>query len=246
MAPDFMLSMLPLLISTGTAIYTLRNADRVKKLEVESAQRIRLEQRDYDRDSVLKRYRHPLMNATNELQSRIYNICQQSFLQIFAHAGTEREREYGVLSTLFVIAQFFAWDEIIRREIQFIDEPESSNEVSLNQRLIAVRSRWATDSMVKTFRIFSIDQRAIGEGMIERDGSNLSCIGYLEFTRRYLRDPESFPQLRAFASELKHEESEYTRLVAVHGRLIDLLDSLDPTMRHFPAERRERITLNRE
>ena len=71
--------------------------------------------------SIMKRYRDPLLRSAFELQSRFFNILKQNLLWVYLINGTTQEREYTIQSTLFVIAQYFGWIEILRRDIQFLD-----------------------------------------------------------------------------------------------------------------------------
>lgn len=70
------------------------------------------------------RYREPLVRAAADLQSRLYNILALNFVDVFLINGTEREREYATQNTVFLFAQFFAWTEAVRLEIQFISLDE--------------------------------------------------------------------------------------------------------------------------
>jgi len=61
-------------------------------------------------------YAEPLIAAAFDLQTRLYSIVQHNFLKAAAV-----ERGYAEPSTLWLIAQYFAWVEILRREVQYLD-----------------------------------------------------------------------------------------------------------------------------
>src|SRR5713226_932481 len=85
-------------------------------------QRLRLaEQRRIESEKAAARYREPLARAAYDLQSRFYNILEQNLLVAYFDHGDERERSYVVDNTAFLVAQYFAWTEIIRRDIQYIN-----------------------------------------------------------------------------------------------------------------------------
>ena len=71
-----------------------------------------------DRELV-RAYRNPLLRAAYDLQSRIWNV----------HGGFrgrgDTEQDYVVTNTLYVLAEFFGWLEIVRRELQFLDLVDS-------------------------------------------------------------------------------------------------------------------------
>ena len=90
---------------------------------------------------LLSKYREPLAQAGFELQSKVYNILKLGLLKFYYLAGNENERDYVVQNTLYVIAQYFAWNEIIRREIQFLDlgEIEATRTLSeLNEKIVVL------------------------------------------------------------------------------------------------------------
>ena len=45
----------------------------------------------------------------------------RDFLIRYYTNGTTREKEYAVENTVFLLAQFLGWTELIRQEIQFLD-----------------------------------------------------------------------------------------------------------------------------
>src|ERR1700761_1186413 len=63
---------------------------------------------------IVARYRDPLLRSAYDLQSRIYNIYRPG-----GGFRGGRDPEYFRLNTLFLFAEFLAWLEIIRRDIQF-------------------------------------------------------------------------------------------------------------------------------
>ena len=73
-------------------------------------------------EEIATRFREPLLQAAFNLETRIYNIVELGFFDRFLGAdSTDSEREYAVVNTMYVFAQYFCWVEIIRRESQFID-----------------------------------------------------------------------------------------------------------------------------
>ncbi len=62
-----------------------------------------------------------MMHAVYDLQSRIFNILKRDFLTAYYTNGTDREKFYAQQNTVFLVAQFLGWTELIRQEIQFLD-----------------------------------------------------------------------------------------------------------------------------
>lgn len=106
------------LTSAGIALWGQTRTTRLAA-ELES---LRLaEQRRFEAERTVARYREPLARAAYDLQSRLYNILQQHMIVALYDKGDERERSYVVDNTSFLVAQYFAWTEIVRRDIQYID-----------------------------------------------------------------------------------------------------------------------------
>jgi hypothetical protein len=118
---------------------------------------------------LMARYREPLVRAAFDLQSRIYNIARQDFLAKYCTNGTAGEREYAVRNTVFVLAEYLGWVEILRREVQFLDLGDVERNRQLVECLERVSDILGTDQRITDpgFRLFRGQQRALGELMIE-------------------------------------------------------------------------------
>jgi hypothetical protein len=228
----------------STAVLQARLQSEIEERRERADKASRLEQ-------VMSRYRDPLLNAAFDLQSRIYNLVVGDFW-IYIRRGDEEEQSYAVKSTLFVIAQYLAWAEAVRRGVQFLDLGELKRNQDLVGRLEAIRSALATDSRFgREFRIFRVHQRAIGEVMLEGvpgeaiEGAQWQCIGYASFCSK-LKQDEFFiswferlnRDVRALATDVGPARA---RLVALQHDLISLLDFLDESAALFPKHLRSRI-----
>lgn len=103
------------LTAAGIAIFgqlrVARLSAQLAKLNADNDRRAELER-------TTRRYREPLARAAYDLQSRLFNIVKGRFLETFLANGDAREQAYALNNTVFVIAQFFAWTELVRRELQ--------------------------------------------------------------------------------------------------------------------------------
>lgn len=202
-------------------------------------------------EEVVSRYRDPLLNAAFELQSRIYNFAVRGFAS-YLRSDDPYERNYAVNSTLFVIAQYLGWAEALRRGVQFLDLGDIERNRDLVSRLETVRETFSTDSLRPAFRIFRIEQRAIGELMLDSSPDSTSsdttwnCTGYAAFCSLLEHD-------QAFASwfdRLRHDIAEFAtntelahaRFAELQSALMDLIDFLDDPPIRFPAALRSRIS----
>lgn len=207
----------------------------LEKLKDDLQQKKEARQKTEKAEEVLAKYREPLLLAAFELQSRCYNIARGSVLKDFHANGNEREREYTVQNTCYVFAQYLAWTEIIRREVQFLNLGETDSNRKLNSLQDNIRSVMLNDKFGKVCRIFRGEQRAIGELMIIAKGPDSFCMGYAEFAGK--KEPEFlhwFEPLRQSVNELANDiSSGQTRLIQLQNSLVDLIDYLDPNHIRF-------------
>lgn len=230
--------------ASSTAVLQARLRRELEERRERSDKASRLEQ-------VMSRYRDPLLNAAFDLQSRIYNLIVGNFW-VYIRDDDEGERSYAVNSTLFLIAQYLAWSEALRRGVQFLDLGELKRNQDLVEKLEVIRSTLATDSRFSPkFRIFRVHQRAIGEVMLDAasnedsEGGQWQCRGYASFCLKLQQDEffaSWFDQLgrdvRGLASDIGPARA---RLVALQHALIDLLDFLDESAVRLPRQLRSRI-----
>jgi hypothetical protein len=211
------------------------------------------------RERLVSRYREPLLRAAADLQNRLFAIARQHFLATHHARGTADEKRYAVDNTLFVVAEYFGWVEIIRREVQSLDLGTIQASRQLNELLDAISTVFAIDELVRgserleldrTFRLFRGEQRAIGELMLtprpddEDDERVFDPIGFAEFSHR-LEDPEFRRWFRTIEGSIAAIVSETgfneARMILVQHALVDLIDFLDPERIRLPADCRCKI-----
>jgi hypothetical protein len=250
-------------ISAVVALLSILLSARATRSNAELQARLQgeLEQRRADTskasrlEEVIGRYRDPLLNAAFELQTRIYNFVCGDFAG-YLRSGDAAEKSYVVNSTLFVVAQYLAWAEALRRGVQFLDLGDVERNRELVGRLEAIRRTFATDTRFTgaLFRIFRVDQRAIGELMLEPSEIGQAadipwqCLGYASFCSKIEHDEEFaswFARLdhdiHAFADGQKPGRA---RLTALQNGLMDLINFLDDPPLRFPPGLLTRITLD--
>ncbi|MDN3261537.1 hypothetical protein QWJ26_17240 [Streptomyces sp. CSDS2] len=200
-----------------------------------------------DRQDVMSRVRDPLLWAAFELQSRIYNIArsQFGFLTLYYKEGTPREREYAVRNTLYVFAQYFAWVEILRRQIHFLDLGKQEYNRKIMALLHEVSDHFSSDTNRGTgFRLFRGEQRALGELMISSDGEEPGCIGYVDFCNRLDNERDFadwFTSLEESIRQLGDNYYSESRLITIQHSLVELIGILDPDSERFPQHSRSAL-----
>ena len=201
--------------------------------------------REDEADRLMRKYRDPLIRAAFDLQSRLYNIVVNGVLRKYVVNGTESEREYAHENTLHVLAEYFGWVEVLRREIQFMDLRDAGKNRQLSVRLDAISRLFLGERPDTTLRVFRGEQRAIGEVMLVQSASGgRETMGYATFVARR-KDPEFSRWFRKLSDDVRlitdepgrHEE----RAIDLQHALIELLDFLDPMYQYFPESMRRKI-----
>lgn len=202
---------------------------------------------------VLDRYRGPLLDAAWDLGDRLDNILDRRFLSNF---GTGPRGEVAISSTLFRLAQYFGWAEIVRREVQLLrfesaaDTRRTAYFLSLVMRRFATdwydwdeahdqAARWiagyrADELPSRHLMLWQEEQRGIGERMIPA-GTDARCIGYATFLDQYA---DGFSRLLGdFESGLHARGVENSlRLVEVRDALARLVQQLDEEQRYVAGQ----------
>jgi len=207
---------------------------------------VKLRRKLEERADVMSQVRDPLLWAAFDLQSRVYNIVTGQFLSVYQQSGAAEHKAYAQRNTLFLFAQYFAWVEIIRRRVQFLDLGSAQENREIVNHLSGISgvltSRKFPDLL---FLVFRGDQRAIGEIMIEPQFSTeLGCLGYAAFCKKL--DTERsfaawFKTLLRDIDELAADEAPRPRLTTLQHRLIDLINFLDPDSIRFPDWHRDKV-----
>jgi len=186
--------------------------------------------------ALLDHYSEPLVRAAFELQSRLYNIVRGDFL--YRNASLP----YAELSTLWLIGQWFAWNEILRREIQLLELGYARRTADFQRKLMAIADLFASaKEEYKEFQVRRAEQRAIGELLVVprqiSGGTRSDAMGYAQFCAES-ESEELAPwltQLRVSISKARQVgKYDNSRVRLVQRDLIDLIDYLDKDHVRFP------------
>lgn len=243
---EIVIAIISALTAVAASIFTISGQARLTKLQADLMEKQDERRKKNEAEAMISKYREPLVNAAYELQGRLFNIAQLNFLKLFYQNGNEREKQYAIENTVYVIAQYFGWSEIIRRDVQFLDlgEAEATKQLRVLQDYIC--NLFLDSALENVLRIFRGDQRAIGELMIITTPSGgVTCMGYAQFFQK--REPDFqywFEPLRKDIDLLARELPEYMpKIIRLQGALVDLLDFLDPHYVRYPKERRGKLQL---
>ena len=176
-------------------------------------------------EKLVAKYRDPLLLASQDLQSRLYNITDQNITISYGH-GREREDDL-LLYTAFLVGQYLSWTHILRQQAQFLRFSTDQRNKDLTKVLTGIRYEFSTDKYnnegAAPLMLWRGQQMAIGELMTVKEGkegSELYCMGYAAFRRKWVR-------LGGAGTASKGERSKVTGMSHVPMNGIDGADEVE-------------------
>ena len=188
--------------------------------------------RERIRQEVL-RWANPILNSVEGLESRLDNILDDDLYVALSPrtAGVARpvapdwavSYEYVMPSTLFLFAEYFAWVRLLLERLSFeLFESHQSQERFFDAIWDVTKSlsSWPKAEVVgggDDAQVFALQQRAIGELVIERDRETPRILTYPEFLNALESDARFaslFEPLRSFLEGLEPGTKRWSRLEA--------------------------------
>lgn len=156
-------------------------------------------------DKILLKYRDPLLLSAQDLQARLYGICDQQVMEFMEMDGADEGPYQDTLFiyTAYVVGQYLSWYWILRRQAQFVafitntapkwwfwPGPRENGASTLVQKLDKIRTVFTMDDhgdLEHSFILFKAHQIAIGEIMSIRDDASgeYYCMGFATFTKKW-------------------------------------------------------------
>lgn len=227
MKPEVITATIAAIVAVVSAAISLYGQTRIARLTDRLMKQREAESREAQTATLMSKYRDPLLRSAIDLQSRLYNIHQKRFLEHLYHELPSTQ-SYALYNTLYVVAEYLGWVEILRREIQFLDLGDLELNRRLSELLASINQAFGRETLGGNFRLFNGEQRAIGEIMtIPRSNSEVigyDCIGYATFVKK-MSEPEFaswFAKLRDDIDLMANAPKvDLNRLILIHSKLID-------------------------
>jgi hypothetical protein len=244
MSPAILVALVSGLVALASVVVSAFTTFRTTRMQNELVARREEVSQKSALQSVMERYRNPLLRSAIDLDGRLYSIVHLDFMKRHLASSDSSEKEYATTSTLFRLAEYFGWVEILRRGVQFLDLGDEERSQELARLLQEVSLCFANSHRFPggAFRIFRDEQRAIGELVLESvpgDPRGFQCIGYAEFRVKLSTDPvfaEWFSRLNNEVGSMAHPPDGFLdRLVQLHTSLTALLDFLNPGGVRYPT-----------
>jgi hypothetical protein len=237
-------------LSIISGFVSARASRKARAFEFELERRRKQEDAAETAERILHQYREPLIDAANTLQGRLYNIMQQNFLgKFYVNQTDQAERTYARDYTVYAIAEYLTWVEILRREMRFQDLGDTKRNRDLMERLTSIQYAFQRDDIPAQFQVFRGRQRAIAEVMMvptnAPEGPRNEAMGYASFSHRLVDDVEFaswFAQLQRDVDTVAQSTMDRNlRLTHLQRELIDLIDFLDDKNVRIPPAFRQRL-----
>jgi hypothetical protein len=246
-SPELIVAAISALLSLVAGVLGARANMRAKQLDHELERQRRQENAAEIAQRILHRYRDPLLDAAQTLQSRTFNIVANGYLATYLNCDDSDERAYARRYTVFAVAEYMTWVEIVRRELRFLDIGDEDRNRQLLARLTKTQVTLQSDKIRGPFRVFRGRQRAIAELMMvptgASEGPQNECIGYAAFCDRLDDDPDFaawFDSLLKEVDLLVIRDND-DRIIQLQNDLVDLIDHLDPKALRIPPDFRHRL-----
>ncbi|GAA0904338.1 hypothetical protein [Virgisporangium aurantiacum] len=253
MSPEVVISTVSAVVSLLGAVVvgwaTAWSARRVRQFDRSIEVQDRAQNKAEQAEAMLSRYREPLLGAAHNLQARLYNIVNKDFLASYLTDDDPDTRRYARDYTVYVLAEYLCWAEIIRRDLRFLDLRGIARNRTFVELIEASHRTLSRGWAAQAWQLFRGQQRAIGELMMTEtdaaDAARHESIGYVEYCARLDTDATFgawFARLRRNVDDLVHPDRDnQTRLIRLQNALVDLIEFLDPDRERLPAKYRDRL-----
>ena len=171
----------------------------IKRQELLDTQKLEGEKQKQERiRHEIIRWSNPILSSVQSLQSQLSNVLEKSG---YLAMGKDYKKqinpnwsisyEYFMNSLPFLFGQYFAWIRMLQDELSF-ELFETQNEKDTFFQAIHNVSRSLSSFPLssnyeckgKDTQVFSLQQRAMGELLIIREGERKRCMSYPEFLER--------------------------------------------------------------
>jgi hypothetical protein len=203
--------------------------------------------------TIKRKYTTPLLLAAIELRGRLDNMIEHIQAiereQWLAHNSLTG---YYFLSTLYVVGRFFAWLQILRRTVAFLDFTSVRETRQFEHHLRAIEDSFTsprlltenTTSFPSSARdawVFTYWLQGAGNLMIGGEDDDYHALDYVAFEKNFNQADGSdfrryFETVAIIFMDLRADEPRFKRVVAAHALVNAFVDFADP--KHLRAEQR--------
>jgi len=164
----------------------------------------------------------PILKAADEIVGKMRSLAEEDFSSLIRLSRRDERPEYRVLVLLYLLANFWARIELLRRDAIGVSIQAHPTGKRLKQFMDCMESR-------RVRLVERAIQRAIGETLIDRDRDSANTILFVEFATR-VKEPSVwrwYEPLHAVIGRMRHTRDRQ-RLLQYGAVIHALIDTLDP------------------
>lgn len=196
--------------------------------------------------AVKRKYSTPILLASEELRRRLHNMI--TLIQLIeTESGwlqSDEPNGYYYVSTIYTVARFLGWQQILRREVVYLDFTTTNETKTFEAFMRAIREGFSNPDLIcdneasapeesEDKWIYSFWLQGIGDSMIVEKGDNCYAMNYASFLTKIGDDKntdlrEWLNALRNLFADLKSTDLKFKRIVALHSLVNAFIDYVDP------------------
>jgi hypothetical protein len=224
----------------------------IRRKELEETKKLELEQSKKERiASEIIKWANPIHLAVQGLCYRLRIILHKGgYVALkgeFSHPQWSIKYEYYMNSTLFFFGRYFAMIELLKEElnIEIFHSHKEKDEffltiIDVGKTLNKYPPGYSCNG--QDIQIFSLQQTAIGEVMIKRDGNQKRCMNYVEFLEA-MKNPDFFVYFLPLKNlidgidrDKPDHDCRWKRLLKLHEKLIQLNSICEKKLSISPSD----------
>ena len=216
---------------------------------------------------IVDKYSRPILLAASDLQDRLWHLTQREATSssILLEADIDQEksprwtmtRKHYLASTLFLFARYFAWVEILRQEVQFLEFGLQDKQNETRQFFEKLKSvdrilsstEIQNDEIETDRQIFQLQQALIGQLMIKQGQNGVSCINFAEFVENFDSKFENRDEFIILENLIMQAVSRnvkdfcLSRCCLLNNKLVEMVNLLDPEGLFVSRSERELVSI---
>ena len=216
-----------------------------------------LPQRLKDRQEIIatkRKYSTPILLAADDLRKRCANLIQQiDLIEKEEWLSARKLNSYYYLSTLYTVAQFIGWRQVLRQTVVYLDFTTTKETRTYENLLAAIQQCFTKPDLLHITKssdpansndkwIYTFWLQAIGDSMIIRADNDYRVKDFATFCNSLARpNQECFKEwidaLGGLFINLKSSDPRFRRIVATHCILNAFVNHVDP--QHLRTNKQE-------
>lgn len=197
---------------------------------------------------VKRKYSTPILLAADQLRKRLRNVIEHI-------DEIEKEKDewlpkdpnvYYYSSTLYIVAHFLGWQQILRHEVVYLDFTTTKETQTFEAFMRGINRGFSEPQLLgkkdsKDKTVVSYDLQSIGDSMIVKEDGRRHAMNYASFVKFLAESNDEhmracLDEVGELFAELKASDIRFRRIVAIHTIVNAFVEYADPN--HLRTEKR--------